>query len=1027
MALGLIFSIAVYGQQSEWQRTIISRYEEGKQLYDQQLYSPAAEIFRDVMVSIADEKSELYESSEYYRAMSSVHLMKKDAEFLVEEFLNHHPTSARRSEAIWTTADLFFDRKKYKDALEWLGKLDVRSLNATEKETFYFKVGYCNFMNGDKEVAKSNFNEIKDGSGTLAPSAKYYYAHIAYTDSNYVTALKNFLPLKDDEMFGPIVPYYLAQIYYQTGDDDKLLEVGQSLLKEATAKRAPEIAKLVGQALYRQKKYKEALPYMEMYKEKGGKMTSTDHYQLGVVYHSVGDFEKASESLNKITSGKSALSQAAYYLLADCYLKSDKKESAMSAFKAASEGDDDIINENALFNYAKLSYELANPFEDAIRAMRNFLKAYPNSQFKSEANAYLANLYLTTKDYDNALVAIKESGLGSMHMREAYQKVSYFRGVELYNSAQWGDALNMFIQSMSYPINQTYVALCHYWIGEIKFRQKDLEGALVSYNDFQQVPGSYNLSEFSLSQYNKAYCYFGLEKYNEASTAFRLFIENKKADAKRKEDSKLRIADSYFMVAKYAQAVDYYEAYLKEKGRESDYATFQNALCLGLINKNDKKIAELKKLELQYPASKFAVDGAYELASTLFKLDRNNEALDAFTKFKKQYPNSVYTRRAILNIGVIQRNLGNYSQAITEFKTIVEKYPATQEANEAISFARLTYDQMNRIEEYLDWIQGIGFADVKRASLDSTVYSSAYDKYGMGNCADAIVAFETYLKRFPDGFFVVESNYYTAECLYEAKDYSKAEQAYKQVTLAPKGRFSEKSWLRVGIISMQKENWEAASDAFEQLISISEDVSMYRQANAGLMKASYKLERLRKAVQFAEIVIADEKIAPEVRNEAYLIKARSLWKLEEFNSAFTAFTDLKENSQGEPKAEACYYLAKYFNMNGQYEKSSEEIFWMIDNLPAYKNWSYKALLVLSDNYWKLEDIFQANYTLDFIISDNFNEETVQAAKQLKDEIRRAQEDKAKKKEEEAGGDIEIDLENSGKNDMNASEEEEGNQ
>ena len=109
-----------------------------------------------------------------------------------------------------------------------------------------------------------------------------------------------------------------------------------------------------------------------------------------------------------------------------------------------------------------------------------FIDEYPNSINKVDANKYLANLYITTKDYDNALKSISEAGLNTPEMREAYQKVSYFRGVEFYNELQIDKAISLFTQSLKYPLNPIYVALAHYWNGESYYKQKEYDKATLA-------------------------------------------------------------------------------------------------------------------------------------------------------------------------------------------------------------------------------------------------------------------------------------------------------------------------------------------------------------------------------------------------------------------------------------------------------------------------------------------------------------------------------------------------------------------
>ena len=52
--------------------------------------------------------------------------------------------------------------------------------------------------------------------------------------------------------------------------------------------------------------------------------------------------------MNKIIGGNDAVAQNAYYHLAECYLNTDKKNQALTAFKTASEMEYDLkIQEDA--------------------------------------------------------------------------------------------------------------------------------------------------------------------------------------------------------------------------------------------------------------------------------------------------------------------------------------------------------------------------------------------------------------------------------------------------------------------------------------------------------------------------------------------------------------------------------------------------------------------------------------------------------------------------------------------------------
>jgi hypothetical protein len=82
-------------------------------------------------------------------------------------------------------------------------------------------------------------------------------------------------------------------------------------------------------------------------------------------------------------------------------------------------------------------------------------------------------------------------------------------------------------------------------------------------------------------------------------------------------------------------------------------------------------------------------------------------------------------------------------------------------------------------------------------------------------------------------------------------------------------------------------------------------------------------------------------------------------------------------------------LAFFLNYDQSFLASNQEIFWLIDNLPSEADWRYKALITLAKNYAGLEDNFQAIYTLDFVISENYNLELIEEAKRIKERLEAA--------------------------------------
>ena len=96
--------------------------------------------------------------------------------------------------------------------------------------------------------------------------------------------------------------------------------------------------------------------------------------------------------------------------LGECYIYLKKKSEALHAFKSASEMNFDLkVKEDASLNYAKLSYELGNPYKSVAEVLQGFLKSYPKSSSYEEITGLLVTSYLYQQDYQGALDYLKKN------------------------------------------------------------------------------------------------------------------------------------------------------------------------------------------------------------------------------------------------------------------------------------------------------------------------------------------------------------------------------------------------------------------------------------------------------------------------------------------------------------------------------------------------------------------------------------------------------------------------------------------
>ena len=85
--------------------------------------------------------------------------------------------------------------------------------------------------------------------------------------------------------------------------------------------------------------------------------------------------------------------------------KGDKKKGLL-AFQHASEMKfDPKIRQDALFQYAKATYELDySPFNESIKALDKYIAEYPDAKENDQAYNYLVNVFMTTHNYKDELL-----------------------------------------------------------------------------------------------------------------------------------------------------------------------------------------------------------------------------------------------------------------------------------------------------------------------------------------------------------------------------------------------------------------------------------------------------------------------------------------------------------------------------------------------------------------------------------------------------------------------------------------------
>lgn len=1001
IALGfvlLVLSATTVFAQKSYEKVVPERiYREALNLFENEKFVPAKESFEKYL-SLTSGNDGYRADAEYYQGLCAMNLFHPDAEYLLTTFVRNHPDSHWCQSVYLELANFKYKSKSYKQSLEWFNKVEEKQLLAEERPSFYYKRGFVKFDQKKFSDARVDFAKVKDGDSEYAPASTYYYAYIAYSNKDYQVALESFLKLKEDKDFKAVVPYFISQIYYLQKRFDELLAYAPALInaEENVKNNYPnangDIAHLIGDAYFILEKYAEALPYLEKYRVSLGsdaKLSVEDAYQLGFCRYRNGDYKGAVDAYSICTKGDSPTSQLANYNIGDCYLKLDQKEYARTAFEAASKQTHNLdVQEDALFNYAKLAFELSyNPFHEAISAFEGYLDKYPNSARHDEAYEFLLNVYLKTRNYERALTSLDKMKVKDIRAKTSYQIVAFNRGVELYQAESFARSEEFFTKSLEYPVNTYLMAQAKYWMGEINYRQNKFPKAKEYYLACIAEPAAFNSEYYALANYSLGYTYFKLgvaqKDYDEskpyyanANTAFRKFVDSREADDIKKGDAYLRIGDCFFVSKSYKQAI---ESYAKGSPSQKDYILFQKALCEGYEGNNTGKIGLLKSLVEAGGNSKFKVDAAFELGTTYLTEGKNTEAKTVFLQLLADEPTSNYTRRILVNLCLIYRNEENDAKVKSTWNTLYANYANDMILQDALEIVKpVLIDDV----EFQKQITGLTVANVSALEIEEGVFTKASAPAYAGECTKAKTKLESYLNQYPQAIHAAEANFLLADCFKNEGNNESAVTYYENVVALPFSDFTEEALNNAADIRLQQGEYANAIGHLLKIESAAVSKKKVEDAQMALLVAYYSIEEMGLAREYADKVIADVSANADNRAKAYLWRARMKMKEEEFASALADYAEVAKGG-GEGAAEAAFQSAYVDYKTKDLEKAEKSIFKVIEKYASFEKWKYESFLLLSDIYVAKPDYYQARKTLDAIIAKVKNPEILARAQQKK--------------------------------------------
>ncbi len=956
---------------------------------------------RNYQGAIAEMRSFLNRSEEtgqptntavaYYMAHCAMQLSHPDAEEQMLLFLKENPGSAYQSRAWFDLGLYYFKIRKWDSAVDYLTRSGGENLQPDLQAEADYKAGLACFQAQQFDRAKSFFQKIRGNENRYLAPASYYLAYLHFRDNQLDEALNYLGAAVRSPEHKAGIPVLKAGILYRKRQFDEVISFGEATFKDtARFTGKEELHMLVGESYYNKKDYKSAAVQFDEYaravKNPGKPLQfrmAFSWFKTDQTDKAIGGFRQAAAKVDTTGGRRDTITQMASYYLGVCYLKKDQKQFALSAFDQASLLDGDPrIQETSWFNAGKLSYDLEK-YNDAVEILKDFSASHPSSEYYREAQELIGEGLLNSNDFDAALAYMEKSKAKSDRLNMAYQRAAYQQGTILFNDGKTEKARELFTQSAKYALDKETALAAAYWNGECQLKLRQYAQAAQEFAYILRAENATSSPYYLKARYGSGYAHYNQKDYSRALGFFKDYIQELEKNTQKPflADACLRLADCYYATKNYPLALRSYDKAIDARTADLDYAFYQKGLVYAAMKDYENARTNFSVVVEKYQKSKWYDGALFQKAQMDYESSNYQAAIRGYSNMISNMPESPVIPYCYLNRGTSAANLKEYPAAVADFKKILEDYPAHPAANSAILGLQEALVQTGEIEQLNEYIGKFKKANPGSESLESIEFETSKALYNGQKYAKAITGFQDYLKTYPGSSYATEARFYLAESFYRSGSKQEALPIYRELTALGRSNWFIRSSFRIAELEYAAGNFQVSAAQYGRLLDgVAKTAKDINNANLGLIENLFQLGKFDSVSLISSDLLKKENLSPDVFNKASLYSAKVLVSKGEYEKAMDELLNTVNNAQDINGAEAQYLVADVFFRQKKYNESLAALFELKSRFATYPKWYNKGFLLMADNYVAQKEYFQAQATLNSIIENAKDKETVAGAK-----------------------------------------------
>ncbi len=959
-------STPLFAQNSYFFQTEEELFIKGLNAFEHKTYGHSAHLFEKylTLTNNSDRRTE----ANYYLILCKKALEQDSFETELIYFIESNPNHPLTTEAYIVLGNYYYEQNNYQDAIFYLKRFNILSVRNEEDAKTLYRLAYAYFITNNYGKSKTLFNVISVLPYDYALEASYYLAYIYWKEEAYNDALLNLTFARNNPKYSRDIDEITIDIYYKTQQYDTLLNYIKSI-ETKTNLLSSNMYLLIGEAYFIKGIYEEAIQYFQQYilQVIPEQVEKQIWYRLGYANFKIDNFLDATNYLKKVANFEDSIAQKVSYLLAIIYLEQDEKQLALAAFdKARIFNFDQKIQKESAFYFIKVSYELGN-YSNVIAESYNYLADY---KFRNDdIQFFITNSYLNTGDYAKALDYLNSIENRSTELNTAYQITAFNKATQDYQDGQYEDALNMFKESLAFPLDQDLVNLSYYWLGEIYLLYDKPKLALDTYQNINRLNLVYQNAQYSI-----AYAYYYLSFYEQAQEYFYNFISATNVPIENKVDAWIRLGDCYFIQKNMNNALLAYREAEKKEITNHSYINFQIASIYKYLNSNQLAIQYFDKVINSQDESPYVEKAYYHKGIMFFDQENYDLVVSTYSTFIQMYGQSIllpyiYSKRA-LAYNLVQAN----NLAIKDYKFIIDNYRQHVLATNAIQALQEIHNNDHFVPNLITYIQKFKDANPESTATIEGDFIKAKKPFEEGKYKKAIETLKYFVKTYKFNHHLNEANYKIAYAFEKLGNFKEAIVHYNLV----KKNYKIKAVRNTADLYYQLGQYIKAIDEYAKLKTIALTERYLFQAIVGLMKSYYQTGNYKDSQHYSQQIL--DKNLSQYFNEALLYQGKIFFALKDFNKAISNFQKITQVNQGVLGAESQYYIGCIYREKGDYIKSTIAFINVKKNYEAYLKWIYESYLLIAENYIDVDDIFQAKATLKSIY-DNSTDKNIKTQAQ----------------------------------------------